>query len=280
MNWILGSGGFIGSALSSLLKRNGVSVIEVDRKWIDFRSKEQVKGLSNLIREDDTIFFLIGNVPCRENTELDLNIEMLKNLTCSLSDDFRGKFVYVSSDAVYSENDQPITEDDETIPSSIHGQMHLIREKIVSQRFQDDLLLLRPSLIYGKNDPHNSYGPNRFIRQLQACQPISLIGGGEELRDHIHISEVAEIICNLVSNNSKGTFNISSGKISSFKKIADDVISYFECKNLREKMVFVDRLESNKGKYFSAISNEKLLRELPGTKFVDMMENWIKEFAK
>ena len=49
--------------------------------------------------------------------------------------------------------------------------------------------ILRPTLIYGEGDPHNGYGPNKFMRLAKKNEDILLFGKGEELRDHININE-------------------------------------------------------------------------------------------
>ena len=54
--------------------------------------------------------------------------------------------------------------------------------------------IVRPTLVYGPNDPHNGYGPNQFIRLAQSNKNITLFGKGEERRDHIHIKDVGKVI--------------------------------------------------------------------------------------
>ena len=53
---------------------------------------------------------------------------------------------------------------------------------------------MRPTLIYGKKDPHNGYGPNKFLRKISSNQNIDLFGKGEERRDHVYIEDVVEVI--------------------------------------------------------------------------------------
>ena len=36
--------------------------------------------------------------------------------------------------------------------------MHLLRENYLQNLYQDKLCIVRPTLIYGSNDPHNGYG--------------------------------------------------------------------------------------------------------------------------
>ena len=58
--------------------------------------------------------------------------------------------------------------------------MHLIKENVLKNYFNEKLCILRPTLIYGKKDPHNGYGPNKFLRKITSNQSIDLFGKGEK----------------------------------------------------------------------------------------------------
>jgi nucleoside-diphosphate-sugar epimerase len=78
-------------------------------------------------------------------------------------------------------------------------------------------------LLYGAADPHNGYGPNRFRRLAAAGQEIVLFGEGEERRDHVLIDDVAEIIWRVLARRSRGILNIATGKVTSFRQIAERI---------------------------------------------------------
>src|SRR5256885_1405531 len=73
------------------------------------------------------------------------------------------------------------------------------------------LAILRPTLLYGAEDPHNGYGPNRFRRLANAGADITLFGEGEERRDHVLIDDLAEIVLRVLKRRSTGTLNIATG---------------------------------------------------------------------
>ena len=85
------------------------------------------------------------------------------------------------------------------------------------------LAVVRSTLIYGERDPHNGYGPNRFRRLAAAGQEIVLFGEGEERRDHVLVDDVAEIVCRVIQHRSRGTLNIATGEVYSFRDIAERV---------------------------------------------------------
>ena len=98
--------------------------------------------------------------------------------------------------------------------------MHLIREINLQINFKKKLCILRPTLIYGVGDSHQGYGPNRFINLARKNKDIFLFGKGEEKRDHIYIDDLINILFECIKTNKFGIFNLASGIVSSFNKIA------------------------------------------------------------
>ena len=114
-----------------------------------------------------------------------------------------------------------LNESSPAAPTSLHGAMHLAREKMMQSVVNETALaILRPSLLYGATDPHNGYGPNSFYRLAQSGEPIELFGEGEEQRDHVYIEDVAELIYLCLLHRSYGTLNITTGEVVSFYQIA------------------------------------------------------------
>jgi nucleoside-diphosphate-sugar epimerase len=105
----------------------------------------------------------------------------------------------------------------------MHGTMHLARELMLKATVKAPLAVVRSTLIYGEGDPHNGYGPNRFRRLAAAGQEIVLFGEGEERRDHVLIDDVAEIVCRVIEHRSRGTLNIATGEVYSFRDIAERI---------------------------------------------------------
>jgi nucleoside-diphosphate-sugar epimerase len=131
--------------------------------------------------------------------------------------------VYISSDAVYADADGVLTETSCAQPSSLHGVMHLAREVVLSSAVKAPLAILRPSLLYGPGDPHNSYGPNRFRRLAAGGEPIVLFGEGEEKRDHVWIDDVGSIVALTLARRSRGVLNVATGTSVSFRRVAETV---------------------------------------------------------
>jgi len=152
--------------------------------------------------------------------------------------------------------------------------MHLTRELIFAQYFKNKFSIFRPTLLYGLSDPHNGYGPNRFLREILNKKKVTLFGKGEELRDHIHVSHAAELIGILIINNFRGTMNICSGKVISFYNFAKQL---FRIKNKKAKILFKKRFMPMPHNGYRAFDNSKLKRKT--TNFFDfkyIYENGIK----
>ncbi len=146
-------------------------------------------------------------------------------------------FIYVSSDAVYSDSKKNLTERSKTFPDNLHGLMHITRE-ILFLRMIKNITIVRPTLIYGQNDPHNGYGPNSFYRLANLNKEIKIFGKGEELRDHVHINDVAMTILAIIRKRKFGIFNICSGHLISFRKIAEKILKET---NSNSKINFIKR---------------------------------------
>jgi nucleoside-diphosphate-sugar epimerase len=92
---------------------------------------------------------------------------------------------------------------------------------------QVPVLVLRPTVVYGLDDPHNSYGPNRFRRAATNDGKITLFGGGEETRDHIHVDNLADLTVRCLLNKSTGLLNAATGISTSFYHVAKMVANQF-----------------------------------------------------
>ena len=145
--------------------------------------------------------------------------------------------LYLSSDAVYADSSDLLSENSCAEPSSIHGIMHYAREIMLKNIYKGKMCIVRPTLVYGKNDPHNGYGPNRFIKLVKKGKNITLFGKGEELRDHIWVHDVADIIIKLILFKKNGIFNLVTGKVISFKKIATEIVKKSNEKFKKEKSI-------------------------------------------
>ena len=221
---IIGSTGIISTNLQIKLDKENLKYSVIGRREINLKSSKSFKYLSKRVNKDDIVVFISAEAPAK-NTEMFINnIKMCENVCKALKGKKINKLIYISSDAVYSDSPKRINEKSETLPNSIHGMMHLTREIILKINIKNKLCILRPTLIYGNGDTHGGYGPNKFLQLAKKNKDIILFGKGEERRDHIYIDDLINILISSIKGNKFGVYNLASGKINSFSKIAKIVV--------------------------------------------------------
>ncbi len=224
---IIGAGGFVGGAIAAALARESAAVLGLTRKELDLLAPGVVDKLASALRSDDSVVFVSALAPTRNPAMLIQNLQMAAAVAEALAKQATAHLVYVSSDAVYADDANPVTEDSPCVPTSLHGMMHAARELILKTQVKVPLAILRPSLLYGATDPHNGYGPNRFRRLAEKGETITLFGEGEEKRDHIHIDDVGRLAALVLSHRSAGVLNIATGVSTSFREMAERVAALY-----------------------------------------------------
>lgn len=218
---VIGKNGFVGSSIIKRLIKKQTTIVKVGRDDIDLASEYAAEFLSSIIEDDDVVIFAAGEVPVRNVNQFNRNLMSLEYFVESIKSKNLSQLIYISSDAVYMDSSQALTEDSIRGPLNLHGLMHLTREVILQNSIDaNKLCIVRPTLIYGLEDPHNGYGPCSFYRLAKRCDDIVLFGNGEEERDFIHIVDVAEIVVSIINKGFTGELNLATGKVFSFYEIA------------------------------------------------------------
>ena len=224
---VIGAGGFVGSAITAQLAKDGVPVLPLTRKELDLLVEAAPAKLKGLVRPGDSIVMVSAIAPAKTVPVLMQNLKMAEAVCVALSEAEIAHLVYVSSDAVYADDANPVTERSYVAPSTIHGMMHAARELMLKSMTQAPVAMLRPTLLYGATDPHSGYGPNRFRRQAAKGGPILIFGEGEERRDHVFIDDVAQLTSLALFHRSSGALNVATGVSTSFHDIAHMVAKQF-----------------------------------------------------
>lgn len=221
---VLGAAGFIGKHI--LAERPGA--IALTRREVDLTTPGVGKKLAQFLRDGDTVVFLSAITPDKgKGAQAFLqNCQMGAEVALALDVRPAARLVYISSDAVFTEDLPQITEDTIPCPNTLYGTMHLAREQILaeaSDRTKTPLLILRPCAVYGRGDTHQSYGPNRFIQAVARKEAIRLFGQGEEMRPHVHVQDLVKAILDLIELDAKGVFHVIPSPSISFRRVAEIV---------------------------------------------------------
>jgi UDP-glucose 4-epimerase len=232
---VLGARGFLGRYLVARLQAAGCRVLEITRSDFDFSASDAAAQLARRLTEGDTLVFLAAITPerGRDVAALMQNLAMGQAVCEAATAMPLSHLVYVSSDAVYPFNTEKVCEQTPSAPTDLYGVMHLAREIMLSQAFRAPFAILRPTAIYGPGDTHNSYGPNRFIREALQTGQISLFGNGEETRDHLYVDDAVEILWRAIAHRSTGMLNAASGRSITFRKLAEIVAAICPNTNIK-----------------------------------------------
>ena len=225
----MGAGGFVGRATADALTVGGVTVAALSRKDVNLLAADGATALAGHLTPSTTLIVTSALAPVKNTPMLLDNLRMMHAVIEAVKARPVAHLIYISSDAVYADSDEPMTEAAPAAPGSLHGVMHLVREVMLTNELAGiPQVFVRPTLIFGPGDPHNGYGPNRFMRLANAGQDITLFGEGEERRDHVFIDDVAEIVCRCVLHRAAGIVNAVSGRVTSFRDIAELAAARFE----------------------------------------------------
>ncbi len=218
---VLGSTGFVGGHVAEWARELGWEVLGLSSKDLDLTLPSSAEILSEMLRDGDTVVHGAAVVPARNSVEVSQNFVITQTVVDAIAGHEIAQLVVVSSDAVYGSESGVVTELSVCSPDSMHGIMSLAREIMCSEVKVPIFTIVRPAAIYGAGDPHNSYGPNRFIKQLTDSGEITFFGEGAAIRDHVFVDDVANVIVRTISAGKSGVVNIASGQSISFAALAE-----------------------------------------------------------
>jgi len=196
-------------------------------KTLDLTRPEAAEALAGQLDPGTALVFASALTPDRGQT-LDTytaNVAMAATVARAL-ERRPAPCVYISSDAVYGFDVNPVTEETAVAPGGYYALAKYTGEKLLEyvaagKGFR--LLSLRVAAVFGPGDPHGSYGPNGFARSLARDRSIRIFGQGEEERDHVHVDDVARLTVALMRAGARGVFNIATGRSRSFAQVIEAI---------------------------------------------------------
>lgn len=225
----------MGRHLTARLQAENCRLLALSRSDFDFGASDAGGRLAGLLAEGDTLVFLAAITPelSRDVSALMQNVAIGRAVCEAAAAGPLSHLVYVSSDAVYPFDSETVCEETPAAPENLYGVTHLAREIMLAQASQAPLAILRSAAIYGRDDTHNSYGPNRFTREALQSGKISLFGGGEETRDHLYIDDAVEILWRVIAHRSTGMLNLATGHSIAFRTLAEMVAAISPNTNIK-----------------------------------------------
>jgi len=146
---VLGASGFVGSDLVRHVEALGIETVPLASAQVDFCSSEAATKLQQVIRRDDALVFAAALTPekGKDVRTFMKNLAMGEQVSAVLQQSPCAHVLYISSDAVYGDGTHLIRETSCVNPTTFHGLMHLVRERMLAHALQisgSPLLVLRP----------------------------------------------------------------------------------------------------------------------------------------
>jgi len=245
---VTGGAGFVGSHLVDHLLREGAVVTVFDNLTAgklanipagvtaisgDLRDAEAVRAAC---KGSDIIFHLAARASVQDSIEhpreyFEVNVLGTMNvLEAARLEEQKPRVILASSAAVYG--DQEVVKVHEELtprpksPYALHKRMTEEMAALWSALYGVETVSIRPFNIYGtRMNPNGPYAGviGRLMKMRAEGQPLSLTGDGEQTRDFVHVSDMAEayILAACATTVGHGEIiNIASGTSVSLNTLA------------------------------------------------------------
>jgi len=250
---ITGGAGFIGSHVGDLLIKNGYNVIVVDNlsSGKSHNLNKEVKKFYNLDINSTDIEKVF------KNNKIDYVFHFAAQASVSFSNKYPTedaienvlgsvnilklakkyqvkKFMVSSTAAVYGVPEYlPVDEVHKTTCLSFYGVSKLTMEQYV-KLFGIDYIIFRFANVYGpRQSAHGEAGVVAiFADKMNKNQPITIDGDGEQTRDFVYVTDIAEVcLCAVKSDVKNEIINVSTNTAISINKLHEIMATKFEYKN-------------------------------------------------
>jgi nucleoside-diphosphate-sugar epimerase len=232
---LTGAAGFVGSNLLARAKALGSTYdwFTVDRvplanaypmpasirhTNVDLCDLEQTSNLIAATQPDAIIHLAGATVKAQDKENLALVYQSNLISTCNLLqalDDHASKpthFTLASSGLVYGNQPGPYRETMTARPSNAYSHAKFLAEEAVLNADQNgvvDACILRPAVLYGHGQTGDMFVPS-LVAALKKGQRFPMTAG-EQTRDFVHVTDMADAVLHCLQDRLKGVFNIGSG---------------------------------------------------------------------
>ena len=261
---VTGGVGFIGNNIVRLLLEMGHNVDIIDNLQvgkienindiidkvnffqIDTRDRER---LDKIIKNYDGIFHEAALTSVPESFKKpeeynDVNVIGTKNIF-EIANREKIRIVYASSSSIYGNTTQiPIKESFERKPINPYGQTKL-DDEILAEKFEElSVIGLRYFNVYGIGQNISYAGViTKFLEQIKNKKPLTINGNGNQIRDFIHVKDIAKAnLAAMESNVKKSFLNVGTGISTSINDLAEMMI---ELSNNQNKIIHGSELEGD-----------------------------------
>lgn len=248
---VTGATGFIGQYVVERLVSNGHIVVAIGRNESKLCetfpsdsvqlhvSDYQVESLRRAFSGADAVVHLAAkragfNSSINQMETLNTNIQLTRTVFNSALDSNISTLCQASSISVYPLSQKTVfSEDQRPMPPNMYGISKVVCENladILNHNYPISISSLRISSVYGYGE--RSLGVfMKFVERARQNKELVVHGEGENARDFIYVRDVARAVEAAIQSNSRGVFNIGSGKAYSVAEIAEKINEAFGNQN-------------------------------------------------
>ncbi|MCF7916711.1 MAG: NAD(P)-dependent oxidoreductase [Candidatus Omnitrophica bacterium] len=252
---ITGNSGFIGRFLSEKLIDKGYAVLGLDIKQDkhaqgylqcfkgDILSKRDVEKTAD---EVNLIIHLAAkhhDFGVSKEEFYKVNVEGTKNILDCASRKNIKKLIFVSSVAVYNDENMPVDESTELKPKNLYGKSKLEAEKLVKEWASRDpersVIVVRPAVVFG---PYNYANMYNLIDNIYKGR-FFLVGKGNNIKSVAYVENLVDAIIFFIGKMQPGLniFNYSDEPHMTTKEIVEIISKHLNKRvsNFRLPLRFV-----------------------------------------
>ena len=263
---VTGGAGFVGNNIVKLLLNKGHEVIVIDNLHtgklknlegviekinfyeIDIRNKNE---LEKILNDVDGIFHeaaltIVQESFTKQREYFDVNVKGTENIF-EIAEKYNIKVVFASSSSIYGDSKEiPINENSSKNPINPYGETKL-QDEILAKKYSNQgvkIIGLRYFNIFGKGQTGSYAGViTKFLKNIKLKKPLIIYGQGNQIRDFIHVKDIAEANLTIMTSNiEQGFYNIGTGKANSIKELASIMI---KISNHKEGILYLEPLKGD-----------------------------------
>ncbi len=305
---VTGGAGFIGSHLADRLIALGYRVVIIDNESTGYRENvnpqaiyifgdvTRLKDLQKAFAYDIQVVFHVAGqastIRSFDNPLDDLKVNIVGTLNVvKMCLRYRvPRLLYASSMTVYGHPEKlPVSESDLCKPISYYGITKYAAERYVhatAERvdldFPFNVTSFRMFNVYGKRQSlENPYQGvvSIFISNILNKEPITIHSDGEQSRDFVHITDVADAWVSAIDNEAAygEVFNLGTGKAYSINELVNVTLSAFNLSRLTYPVVYAPVRPGDQRHMIADITKaSRVLGWHPETEFTKGMERTIR----
>ncbi|HMA61606.1 MAG TPA: SDR family oxidoreductase [bacterium] len=219
---ITGASGFLGSNIVQTFGKSenilcgykNFKPSEKNSVEIDLANLEELKSKLNAISPNVIVHTAAISRPgqCLQNPARSqlINVESTGEIA-DWCEQNQSRLIFTSTDMVYSGENPPYVETDQTNPVNIYGKHKVQAEQIIAKKCSK-FVILRLALMYGRGIYQRDYASQWLERDLKMkmkkrnSEPVGLYS--DQIRSMIAVKNVAKIIKEIVNSEHQGIFNI------------------------------------------------------------------------